>query len=162
MKALQTECMARRTSRCKQVGGASTPRSMQTVQTLQLTALLPAVTQCTFCAPIVLGGDTACKWCGLQVVKALAGLNTADSSAVGAFLKEAAAAAQPPDQAANPLHPSSSNQAHTAASGDGGGGGGGGGNSGGGSGGSGKVVDHTSSGGTAADPSDDWRALSVQ
>ena len=95
------------------------------------------------------------------MVKALAALNTANSSAVGAFLEDAAAAAQPPDQPASPLHPSSSDHAVTAAAAGGSGGGGGGGGTAGGS----KTRGHPTDGapgGSANKVSDDWQALSVQ
>ena len=97
-------------------------------------------------------------WCGLQVVKALAALNTANSSAVGAFLEDAAAAAQPPDQPASPLHPSSSDHAVTAAAAGGNGGGSG-------TAGDSKTGGHPTDGapgGSANKVSDDWQALSVQ
>ena len=94
------------------------------------------------------------------MVKALAALNTANSSAVGAFLEDAAAAAQPPDQPASPLHPSSSDHAHTAAAAGGSGSGGGSGTAGG-----SKTRGHPTDGapgGSANKAADDWQALSVQ
>jgi hypothetical protein len=85
----------------------------------------------------------------LQVVKSLAALNTASGSAVAAFLEDAAAITQR-DQVPSPLHPSSSKYARPTAGGSGGGG---------------KAAGRTTgvtAGGSTADASDDWRALSVQ
>lgn len=101
-------------------------------------------------SPSLVDLDRHRVWCrALQVVKSLAALNTADSSAVSAFLEDTAAITQP-DQVPSPLHPSSSNHAQPAAGGSGGGG---------------KAAGRTTggtAGGSTADASDDWRALSVQ